>query len=143
MKYPSFKVCCGDLKKILVRHLVQCLTYSIYSILQSISFYNLLSFFQSAFITHHYNILYLFSTLQFIKCCHLYIMCLNLINLVEVDNTHFQMSKLGIREYGRVSEDSSDDSFPHCTHMQHAAPPIRIWNLFPLPLNLVWSCDLL
>lgn len=70
-------------------------------------------------------------------------MCLNLIKLVEVDNTHFQMSKLGIREYGRVSEDSCDDSFPHCTHMQHAAPPIRIWNLFPLPLNLDWSCDLL
>lgn len=55
-------------------------------LLQSISFYNLLSFFQSAFTAHHYNILYLFSTLKFIKCCHLYIMCFNLINLVEVDN---------------------------------------------------------
>lgn len=43
------------------------------------------------------------------------------------------MNKVGVREYGRVSEDGCDDS----------SPPIKMWNLFPLPLNLDWPCDLL
>lgn len=47
------------------------------------------------------------------------------------------MSKLGIREYGRVSEDSCDDSFPPCTHMQHAAPPSGYGICSPSPW--IWT----